>query len=432
MEVADGGQPKAFTFYETGEETVQPLTFGVSGAVGAVTYQWYQVTGTNVHVRINTPVGQAGTIYTTDATATTAGAKTASFTPGGVIKTTAGSKSTRYAQNPGFYKFFCEATDSYGKKIQSAIAEVAVGCGAKNNAGEWISFMCFNLGADNNSTIDSQKNYPIGAFTNNANGVTGQHAYIADEEKLWGSLFQWGRIADGHELRSFSGTTPTNIEPRGSLATTDIVDGFRCSTSDTQRPYQQVKKGTAWYGKFIYGNAAWTPVAQNISDALWHTSRFVQNDPCAHYKVDGTYQEFWHEGTNLQNNGDLACTDAGTAWRTPTQDEWSSIYRGGTISGLSTTATANTWVWYSGIATNYSRGYEIKPDGSTTTLFLPASGNRDASNGMLYLQGSNGLYWSTSIISTNVYYLLFYSANVAPAQSNSRALGYALRCIKNS
>jgi hypothetical protein len=63
--------------------------------------------------------------------------------------------------------------------------------------------------------------------------------------------------------------------------------------------------------------------------------------------------------------------------------------------------------------------------------FLPASGNRNNGNGLLYNQGANGNYWSISIISTNAYNLNFNSGNVNPANSNNRANGFALRCIKN-
>jgi uncharacterized protein (TIGR02145 family) len=377
-------------------------------------------------------VGQAGTIYTNPTNANAAGANTASFTPQGVIKGT-----TRNANNTGFYKFYCVANSSLGAHLESDIVEVAVGCGAKNNAGEWISFMCFNLGSDNNSTIESQKSYNIGSYTNNTTDAPGQHAYIANEEKLWGSLFQWGRIPDDHELRSFTGAggTPTNIATRGAIAATDIGNGYRCSVSDINHPYQQVKKtSTTWYGKFIYGNNdAWTPIAQATSDVLWRTGRFIQNDPCAHYKADGTYQEFWHEGTDQTTTGTTACTDAGTSWRTPAQDEWGNLYKGGTISGSPATATANTWSWYGGTSTpvNTSRGYEIKPDGVTTTMFLPASGHRNNISGSLHSQGASANYWSISVISTNAYSLYFNSGNVFPATNNTRATGFALRCIKN-
>lgn len=196
MEIS--AQPKSFTFYELGTETVIPLEFVITGATSTVTYQWYQVTGNNVHIRIGEPVTKGS------------GMKTATYTPTQVVKGT-----TRNANNTGFYKFYCIATDSYGKSLESDIAEVAVGCGAKNNAGEWISFMCFNLGADNNSTIESQKNYSI-SFTNEANG---KHEYVQNEEDLFGDLFQWGRIPDGHEDRQ------SEVKAFGAFNSTHIVSG---------------------------------------------------------------------------------------------------------------------------------------------------------------------------------------------------------------
>jgi uncharacterized protein (TIGR02145 family) len=428
MEVADKGQPKAFTFYETGEETVQPLTFGVSGASGSVTYQWYQVTGNNVHVRISTPVGQSGTIYTNNTAATVAGAKTASFTPGGVIKTTSGLHSTRYAQNAGFYKFYCVATDSYGKTVTSDIAEVAVGCGAKNNEGEWISFMCFNLGATE-LTIAAQKNHSMTFSTPNDAG--GRHYYIDGEENLYGDLYQWGRIGDGHEKRGAtqgfvagSNAAGTNQAAYGSGPTYE--DGNLIGVSQTY-PWRQVDRNDAThYGKFITtvitqnNNWAYNLPASQI-DQLWRTGRFAANDPCAKINADGLTYETWYPETD-------GTSGANTSWRTPAQDEWGNLYKSGTISGSDLTATANTWTWNN---TN-GRGFEIRPDGVTTTLFLPAAGTRNYGNGALYNQGTAGYYWSFSIIGTSAYSLLFYNGNVNPATSSNRAGGMALRCVKNS
>ncbi|GHT14865.1 hypothetical protein FACS189426_21820 [Bacteroidia bacterium] len=388
-----------------------------------------------MHVRIGTPVGQTGTVYASAATATSAGAQRASFGPQAILKGT-----TRNANNTGFYKFYCIAKSTLGAVLTSEIAEVAVGCGAKNKDGEWLSFMCFNLGAVDTISIAGQKGYPIGSFTNNTTDAPGLHAYIAGEEKLYGSLFQWGRVAEGHELRSYTGTTANNIAAKGAIAVADIGNGLLCSVGGTAYPYYQVRStSTTWYGKFIYGSADWTPVPQPTSDQLWRSGRFVQNDPCAHYradvtKTDGTtaYQEFWHNGTNTLPDSP-ACVDVGTAWRTPTQDEWGELYKGGTHSGTSATATANTWTWYTAPAPNTSnRGFEIKPDGITTTMFLPAGGYRYYGNGLLYYQGSYGYYWSVSISGTNAYYLYFSSGSVSPALSSYRAYGFALRCIKNS
>jgi uncharacterized protein (TIGR02145 family) len=415
-----GAQPKAFTFYETGEETVVPLTFAVNGK-GTWTYQWYQVTGSNVHVRIGTPVGQAGTIYTNAATAEAKGSNTAAFTPQAALKGT-----TRNGNNNGFYKFYCVAESSLGAKFTSNIAEVAVGCGAKNNDGEWMSFMCFNLGAQNGITIQEQKDYPIGTFTN----VNNVHTYISGEENVWGSLFQWGRIADGHELRD---PANNNLVAYTGMTTADFTTGNRCSATETGRPYNQVKLTSAWYGKFIYetssNNNNWSLSTQTIADQLWRNSRFLQNDPCTHYKTDGSYQEFWHTGTNGINDSE-ACTDSGTSWRIPMQEEWGSIYKGGSISGLSASATANTWKWYT--AANYSRGVEIQPDGETTTLFLPAGGMRNGSDAQLIYQGTYGYFWSTNILNLNAYQLNFSSSTVYPNANSNRSHGMALRCIKHT
>jgi len=420
--IAVSEQPKAFSFYETGEETaseVADLTFSViepkaaDGTTGTVTYQWYRLVGSNLHATIGEKI---------------TGATNEVFNPyGTVIRGT-----TRNAQNAGMYRFYCEATGSDGSFLKSDIVEVAVGCGAKNNLGEWISFMCFNLGAQNGISIDEQKSQPISTYSNDASN--GLHTYVSGEETVYGDLFQWGRIADGHEDRQSA------IVLRDNMATSDIVSGSRCNTFDTNRPYLQVSKSaTTWYGNFITSTSAqdynWNANAsQSNLDQLWRTSRFLSNDPCTHYKVDGSYHEFWHEGTDTENNS-AACADAGTAWRTPSQDEWGAIYKGGTISGSADAATANNWEWTGGTGPqNIStiRGYEIKPDGATTTLFLPAGGRRYPSNGSLYNLGVYGYYWSTSIISTNAYNLLFSSSTVTPAYNYYRGIGYALRCIKDS
>jgi hypothetical protein len=381
------------------------------------------VTGSNVHVRIGTPIGGGGTVSGT-------GATTASFIPGGVIKTTSGSHSTRYAQNTGFYKFYCVATDSYGKTVTTDIAEVAVGCGAKNNDGEWISFMCFNLGATE-LTIAAQKSHAM--TFNPANDPDGRHYYIAGEENLYGALYQWGRIGDGHEKRGASAgfvagsnAAGTNQAAYGSGPTYE--DGNLVNSTSQTYPWRQVDRNDAThYGKFITTTATqnynWAynlPASQ--MDQLWRNGRFAANDPCAKIKDDGLIYETWYPETD-------GTSGANTNWRTPSQDEWGSLYKGGAISGLPSTATANTWTWNG----NNGRGIEIKPDGVTTTLFLPAGGTRSSGNGALYSQGLNGRYWSISIIGTAAYYLLFISgSSVSPAGSGDRASGFSLRCIKNS
>ncbi|NDV46738.1 hypothetical protein D0T49_06720, partial [Paludibacter sp. 221] len=125
-----------------------------------------------------------------------------------------------------------------------------------------------------------------------------------------------------------------------------------------------------------------------------------------------------------QKNGTYDPCPAG--WRVPAQGEWSDIFRGGSAPGAKATAVANTWSWYSTGGTN---GYEIKPDGETTTLFLPAAGYRSHGTGELYNVGSNGHYWSGSVYSYTSLNLHFNGSSVYPAYLNHRASGLSVRCI---
>jgi uncharacterized protein (TIGR02145 family) len=300
---------------------------------------------------------------------------------------------------------------------------VAVGCGGKTKEGKWLSFMCFNLGADNTSTIYKQKNYSI-SFSNNP--VTGEHSHVLNEEKVYGDLFQWGRIPDGHEKRT------SVTKAYGTMSVSELANGGWCSDTDTYgRPTNQIKKSSSWYGKSITGAGAgtnynWNPIAdQTVADGLWTAGRYLPNDPCAHYKNDGNYHEFWH--ADGKDSNDPACGSSSDDWRLPTQSEWGELYRGGAILGSPVDAEANTWSWYSALPA----GFELRPDNVTTTLFLPASGYRGRGDGLLYYQASYAYYWSSTIAGTNAYSLFFNSGGINPADGRNRSSSFALRCIKN-
>ncbi|MCL1932494.1 MAG: hypothetical protein FWF53_01580 [Candidatus Azobacteroides sp.] len=400
-------QPQAFTFYEKGTETIVPLVFGAGGS-SAMTYQWYKITGSNIHVRIAVPC--------TDADGT--GFNTASFTPTSVIK-----GRTSNANNCGFYKYYCVAKNQTNDSIVSNIAEVAVGCGAKDMNGEWLSFMCFNLGGTPMNTTMQKAvtiNHP------DYNPTDGQYSRFVIEDDLYGDLYQWGRIGDGHEKR-YSESVVYNAATPPTLENGNFIGEYY--------PYSQVSRSDAtYYGKFIrvFENANnWYPAYStniaNIADRLWNPGRYKPNDPCAKVRANVISYETWYP-----SEGDPLSADTG--WRTPEQGEWGSIYRGGAISGSPSNAMANTWSWYDKgdpSLTNGVKGYEIKPDGVTTTLFLIASGYRPWWDGDLHDAGNAGHYWSTTTSSSNAMGFSFDSNIIYPAYSRERALGFSLRCIKN-
>ncbi len=66
-----------------------------------------------------------------------------------------------------------------------------------------------------------------------------------------------------------------------------------------------------------------------------------------------------------------------------------------------------------------------------TGSWYPATGNRLAITGALGYVGSNGSYWSSAVSGTYGRSLNIYSSNVAPANPNGRALGFAVRCVQD-
>lgn len=325
------------------------------------------------------------------------------------------------------------ATDNYGASVTSEIVEIAVGCGAKNNNGDWITFMCFNLGAGENIgtpayrgiSIDEQRNYNIGAFTNNDGGVSGNHAYIQNEEVLWGDTFQWGRIADGHEKRT------SDIIDQGNMTAADFGRGGICNTGSVQRyPVDQVKQLTQGEGKFIIApifataKGDWNLLTVGSTNVLWTAHRSAVNDPCTKFNIDGTYNDWWSTGV-----GSDACVDSGTGWKMPSAQDYGEIYKGGTIAGLISSSTANNWSRVIGTASN-KNGYNlVQPDGATTTLIFPLNGYRHGGNGALRFAGEIG-YYQTATQDGSASFHMNIGTNINPTYSSNRSYAYGVRCMK--
>lgn len=310
--------------------------------------------------------------------------------------------TTRNANNTGFYRYFCVITDGY-RTVETETVEVAVGCGAKTNAGEWITFMCYNLGANINTTIAKQK--------------SATPSTTALDEDVYGSLFQWGRIADGHQLRGSA-----TIE-KGSVSLADFSDDKqpRCGTTSVH-PFYQVKKGTSGYGKFIYNSASWN--LTSMVATLWTKGGASTNDPCIRYQPNGNYLTAWAESETATTAN---CIDVKkrSGWIVPSVEIYGLIYKGGTLSGSVESATANKMSWNNGII--------VEPDNNTTTLFFPTNGMRTYILGVPYV-GERVELWTSD-------YLTNYTAAMAeltiygynPSRSQDAytiSSGGGIRCTK--
>ncbi len=191
---------------------------------------------------------------------------------------------------------------------------------------------------------------PPPSVTNPATGKTwmdrnlgaSQVATSSTDPESYGYLYQWGRLTDGHQIRT-SGTTTT------------------LSNSDNPG-----------HGDFILA-----PDSPND----W---RSPQND------------DLW-QGVNGINN---PCPPG---YRLPTEAEWEEERQS----------------WNS----NDAAGAFDSP------LKLPAAGGRSLSGGLGGL-GSSGVYWSSTVSSTDSRYLLFKSTD-ADMHNSVRANGLSVRCIKD-
>uniref|UniRef100_UPI004048CCD5 hypothetical protein n=2 Tax=Algoriphagus sp. TaxID=1872435 RepID=UPI004048CCD5 len=184
-----------------------------------------------------------------------------------------------------------------------------------------------------------------------------QVATSSTDHLAYGSLYQWGRGSDGHQIIVWTSSTTSNgaeqINQTPSLSAIDAPGN----------------------GDFI--------LAPN-SPYDWHSPQNAN---------------LW-QGVSGVNN---PCP---TGYRIPTDVEWD--------------AERLSW----GNSNQNAAGALASP------LKLPMAGSRSYSNGSLNDTGNWGYYWSSTVSSTNARNLYFLSSD-ANMNTNFRAYGSSVRCLKD-
>ncbi|MSN83473.1 hypothetical protein D1Y73_10590 [Riemerella anatipestifer] len=191
---------------------------------------------------------------------------------------------------------------------------------------------------------------------------------IKKDWRAYGSLFQWQRNPDGHELITWTNATSGTPKYSGSSSV---------SSSWTN----------AGTNKFI---------PYNNSGGSWVNSSTNQSGPHNLWQVNGS------------NN---PCP---SGYHVPTHAEQKALHNAilGYDAGTSSTGSNKMW--------------------NEQVLRLPASGLREASNAMFSNRSSGGWLWSSEQYDSNYTWSLWFSNGSSYAGNhNNRASGISVRCLKD-
>jgi uncharacterized protein (TIGR02145 family) len=271
----------------------------------------------------------------------------------------------------------------------------------------WLTFMCYNLGADPDyGDPEAQKAY-----------VPYPNTGSSTDRTVYGDIYQWGRIDDGHQRPDL---TAENVWPSDHFGQTtgltpDPVPNTNINTSTGQVLVTDVR-----FGKFIRrnsGNYDWIDGSSDVFNNRWTDGQKAPSDPCP------------------------------AGWRVPTRTEWASIY--GQIdhcTGPECCANAKVNQWVHNLAVppageSGTHGISLTPSttngsstgfGTSPTLFLPAGGDRGHDHAAVNGSGSYSSYWSSSAeaSSVNAYSLACNTSYyVHPNHPHRRSHGVSVRCV---
>ena len=189
------------------------------------------------------------------------------------------------------------------------------------------------------------------ANINHANFNPSQQATSATDYLAYGSLIQWGRKPDGHELITYTNATTGNA-----------VNGTTSTNSDAPADALFILEPNSPYD--------WR---SSQSNTLWATEASA-NNPCP------------------------------VGFRVPTDEELTILVNSSSITNSATAASS--------------------------ILKFTVPGNRYYSDGSLYVVGSYGYYWSSSVSGTSASRRDFNSGGTDTLNSY-RAYGLTVRCLKD-
>ncbi len=183
-------------------------------------------------------------------------------------------------------------------------------------------------------------------------------------------------------------------DPDGTVT----INGVKWATRNVDAPGEFADKPEDFGMFYQWGrNVGWSVTNPLVSSPVGET-----------WEVDYGSGQVWESVND-------PCPDG---WRVPSREDLNALRDNSKV--------VDTWTKQDGVD---GRQFVDKITGKS--IFLPASGGRASSGGIVGDQDLFGYYWSSTVLDSDLGYLLrFHSTNVDPLGVGVFAAGYAVRCVR--
>ena len=341
--------------------------------------------------------------------------------PEGVNLSGAGTANSYIVSSAGLYKFSTvkgNSSESVGAVASADVLWETYGTDETPNVGDLVKNAVYSDGYITFQTADTFKkgNAVIAAKDVSGTILWSWHIWLTDEPEGQEYYNNAGTMMD----RNLGATsaTPGDVGALGLLYQWGRKDPFLGSSSISENV--EAASTVVW------------PSAVS-SDASNGTISYATANPTTFISYNSSNNDWYYTGSSSTNNTLWITSGSSKSIYDPCPSGW-RVPDGGSDGVWSTALSSSTSFTEETLYDSTLQGINFSGRfGSASTIWYPASGSHDYSDGTLYNVGDHGNYWSASPSSNQAYGLvLFYNGRVYPSGRFVRSRGYSVRCIRES
>ena len=332
-----------------------------------------------------------------------------------------GTANSYIVSQNGNYKFSTvkgNSSESVGAVASADVLWETYGTDETPNVGDLVKNAVYSDGYITFQTADTFKkgNAVIAAKDVSGTILWSWHIWLTDEPEGQEYYNNAGTMMD----RNLGATsaTPGDVGALGLLYQWGRKDPFLGSSSISENV--EAASTVVW------------PSAVS-SDASNGTISYATANPTTFISYNSSNNDWYYTGSSSTNNTLWITSGSSKSIYDPCPSGW-RVPDGGSDGVWSTALSSSTSFTEETLYDSTLQGINFSGRfGSASTIWYPASGSHDYSDGTLYNVGDHGNYWSASPSSNQAYGLvLFYNGRVYPSGRFVRSRGYSVRCIRES